>query len=517
MKKLTFINCGLYKSLLFNALLMPVLLLFSGQLNAQTAWGYSCGIFSTPGISPGSIYQFDLTTGAPTLIGSVSCTSGTDLYAGEFINGTFYALENTGKTLVSIDGSANCSTLVNLTGVQSGHTLSGLSHSTATGITYVLSTNISVTSLYTLNMATGALTLVGNLSGVAGGITLMVDGQNNAFVLDIISDKIFPVNLATAVPGTGVSITQNGNPINLNFAQDADFGCNANGDIIGVLYQGGGNGQLGTINPATGVFTATAALGVEVCAFSINCPATTCPATVSIKAKGLKANPWGNNGANDPNTFYYGLTNSKRLDATITGGVGPYTYTWSNTGSNFLLPRSYYPDNTIDLFEPTAATTVTCTISDQGTGCTYYANLFIDWTDEYACPKVGNTWYIKVCQNGTTTCVPWTTGKNLLLNGLATLGDCVTKTQQVSANNSFSLYPNPTSGMLTIEVLASLNAQSELYVLDVNGRIIQSEQIEMLAGYFYHEVDLTALPSGVYMVSLKTEENVYTERIQIVR
>jgi len=507
-----------------NLIIMSVVLAFSST-NAigQTAWGYVCGQVLAPGssFSSGNLYDINLTTGAGTLLGTVNCVGGSDLLAGEFINGTFYALNNTTQKLVTVTNTGACTEVGSLTGLASGHTLSGLSHNPASGITYALSTNVSVSNLYTINLNTGALTLVGSIAGVGGGITLMISNAGAAFVIDIATDAIFPINLSTAVAGTGVTLSFLGNPINLNFAQDADFGCNGLGQIVGVLYTGGGNGRLGTIDPVTGVFTETAFLGAEVCAFSIDCtPPSICPpATATITSPGLN-NAWKSYGANDPYTFYYGIANAQRLNVSISGGVGPYTYQWTSSGSpSDLLARAYYPASSIDLFEPAGAVTITCTITDQGNGCQYIASRYFDWTDEYFCGRTGTTWNITICQNGVTQCVPWTIGRDLLRTNQATLGACQlpAKTDGQRAITAFKLYPNPSSGLFKLEMPISANANGTVEVMDVNGRALYSEVLNMEEGTLYHSIDLGALPNGIYVVRVATENEFATERIQIIR
>ena len=104
------------------------------------------------------------------------------------------------------------------------------------------------------------------------GITLAISESGDAYVLDIVSDKIFKINLTNATTiGPGVPLTDGINPISINFAQDADFDCGANGTLRGILVSGASSALLGTINPATGVFTQTASLGQEICAFSVDC------------------------------------------------------------------------------------------------------------------------------------------------------------------------------------------------------------------------------------------------------
>ena len=53
--------------------------------------------------------------------------------------------------------------------------------------------------------------------------------------------------------------------------------------------------------------------------------------------------------------------------------------------------------------------------------------------------------------------------------------------------------------------------------MDVNGRALYSESVDMAEGVLYHTLDLGALPNGIYVVRVATDNEFATERIQIIR
>jgi hypothetical protein len=251
-----------------------------------------------------------------------------------------------------------------------------------------------------------------------------------------------------------------------------------------------------------------------------NCP----PATIALTAGGLNA-LWVNAGASNPNTFYYGVTNALRVNATIVGGVGPYTYVWSSTGgASTLMPRAYYPPTSIDLFEPTGPVTVTLTITDQN-NCTYSGSINMGWSDEFFCNHLNYkpwTWYLNMCRGGQDTCMTWADARIALRANppTATLGSCnnvPAKTDLVSNVTSFSVYPNPSSGLFILEMPIAANTSGTVTVMDVNGRALYAERLTMQEGMLYHSIDLGALPNGIYVVRVATENEFATERIQIIR
>jgi len=251
--------------------------------------------------------------------------------------------------------------------------------------------------------------------------------------------------------------------------------------------------------------------------FKINLPACA-SGQVTLSSPGLN-NFWKTKGASNPHTFYYGVTNAIRINAKVTGGVGPFTYQWSNSGANnFLLARAYYPANSIDLFEPTYATTISVTVVDQGANCQYDASLFIDWTDEFFCYKVGNTWYIRVCQNGQSVCLPWATGRTLLQTNQATLGVCNTaKTNELTSTSLFmQIQPNPASSTVNV-VAGNMNGQATLRVVDVNGRILIQTEMMAADGIAEHLLDVSNLPLGMYVVQIQNEGIITSEKLMIAR
>jgi len=249
--------------------------------------------------------------------------------------------------------------------------------------------------------------------------------------------------------------------------------------------------------------------------FSVDLP--TCQtAQVTLKATGLNA-LWANAGANDANTFYYGVVDAKRINATVSGGVGPFTYNWSNSGTtNFMLPRTYYPANSIDLFRPTAPTTVTVEVTDMGANCVFSGSIFIDQTDEFFCYVQNNTWFIRMCQNGQTVCVPWTTGRDMLRNNTGTLGACnnINKSDLMIGNElELAIFPNPATDYLTI-VAGDINGVATVSIMDISSRLVKTEKVNANAEL---SIDVSTLPEGMYIITINDGVNFMTEKLMFVR
>ena len=74
---------------------------------------------------------------------------------------------------------------------------------------------------------------------------------------------------------------------------------------------------------------------------------------------------------------------------------------------------------------------------------------------------------------------------------------------EASAIDGYSVYPNPANEVLNID-LDLENYQGDdvsIEVIDINGKIIQLQQVQLTRGYNHLEVDLSEIPSGVYMIN----------------
>jgi hypothetical protein len=79
-----------------------------------------------------------------------------------------------------------------------------------------------------------------------------------------------------------------------------------------------------------------------------------------------------------------------------------------------------------------------------------------------------------------------------------------------------NLFPNPNSGNFTLEVTTT-NGTSQIYTLEVYsplGALLHSETLEV-NGKLTKEMHLNGLSKGVYLLQLKTKENLLTTRFVV--
>ena len=195
------------------------------------------------------LYSIDAATGSATDLGLVGFGDAEGL---AFAGSTLYAIGGTDDVLWDITSPPGA--LVGATGPRS-RTDAGLDYDPTTGTMYNLQGDGAGSSLYTVNLTTGATSLVGSSGTFGDG--LGINGSGAAFAVDgIFTDSLYSVNLTTGALtligglGLGDISTQFG----LTFAD-------------GTLYGLSPGGQLYTFNTTTGAATlvANTVCGTALC------------------------------------------------------------------------------------------------------------------------------------------------------------------------------------------------------------------------------------------------------------
>jgi hypothetical protein len=162
---------------------------------------------------------------------------------GTWANGQWYGtVYNTAipYEFITIDPITGARTVIGDMGIG----MTGLSFNPASGIMYAVGYDgVSNSQLYTINMTTGAPTLVGDC-GAGLLINLAIDLTGNAYSVEIGADVLGSINLAT---GAFTAIGSIG--FNANYAQDMEFDRNKN---ILLMAAYGTTGELRYVDVATG-------------------------------------------------------------------------------------------------------------------------------------------------------------------------------------------------------------------------------------------------------------------------
>ncbi len=79
---------------------------------------------------------------------------------------------------------------------------------------------------------------------------------------------------------------------------------------------------------------------------------------------------------------------------------------------------------------------------------------------------------------------------------------------------SFSVYPNPTSDEFTLFISNSLGNSSDNYILqDITGKTVSSSKLVKDVNNFSKTVNISALPAGIYFLTVSLNNNVSTKKI----
>ncbi|MEK9137179.1 MAG: hypothetical protein AAB393_08655, partial [Bacteroidota bacterium] len=209
------------------------------NLVGERAWGVQY-------IGTRNLVKFNLTT--PGTLVTVAPWGTSNFFAGDFSNdnNTFYGINGTTNNLVRVDTNTAAQTVIGPVTVTSGHTWTSMKIDPTSGTAYATSTNITASTLYTINLTNGATTVVGSMTPIPSviGMAISPSGQMYAYALD---DQFYSVNKAT---GAATLIGPIG--FDANFAQDMDYD-NTTGTLYMAAYNNSlSRGELRTVNTTTG-------------------------------------------------------------------------------------------------------------------------------------------------------------------------------------------------------------------------------------------------------------------------
>lgn len=143
----------------------------------------------------------------------------------------------------------------------------------------------------------------------------------------------------------------------------------------------------------------------------------------------------------------------------------------------------------------------TSTVDPSMTAIGYDWKVFNNTTMVYDIPD--NIVYFVKAQNGKTYKMTFkkfqggTLGRSTFNFYEATLG-----IKDLEGNSGVSIYPNPSSGMLTVEAEGTINNVS---VIDMQGKTVYNTNEGVL--------DLSGLANGIYVITVNTSEGVYHQHI----
>lgn len=241
----------------------------------------------------------------------------------------------------------------------------------------------------------------------------------------------------------------------------------------------------------------TFAPGGEIRGFLLPCPSimVSIPDAYAL-AQGVVAN-----------TVYpaYAPASSLSLQASTTGGMAPYSYSWSNGATNASITVS-----------PTVATTYTLMVHDAN-GCAGSASKMVNVVDVSGGKKGQN---IMICHKGknTLTIAAPAVADHLMhgdmLGGCSEVDNSITSrqagTKQLAQDFSVRVLSNPSPNYFEMQINGDAASKMQLRVYDLQGRTIETKPSlqanqTLRLGAFYRP--------GVYLVQVTQGAQVQTIRL----
>ncbi|GGG58367.1 hypothetical protein GCM10011378_38140 [Hymenobacter glacieicola] len=385
---------------------------------------------------------------------------------------------------------------------------------------------------------------------LAAGATAGTFSSTTGLAVDATTGAI---NLSTSTPGTYTVTNSVGGTCpssatfqvtitapaaaGFNYASTS-FCTSATGTVAPTLATGASAGAFTstaglTLDAATGAITpGTSTPGTYTITNTVaaagGCAAATATATVTITAPAVAsfsypAASYCTSGATNPAPVLASGASAGTFSSTAGLSIDAATGTINLTAST---PGTYTVTNTVAASGACSAVTATTTVTINATPARPTVTVAYSGTTTTltSSATAGNQWYL----NGTA--IPGATNQTYVVSAAAQYGTytvvttsaqgcaslasqplVITTSQKPLAGSSLTIYPNPTpDGRLTLKLQGYTKAV-ELTVFNAVGQPVRT--LTVPAGRPDQALDLSQLPSGVYMLRARTEGGLDVRRI----
>ena len=79
------------------------------------------------------------------------------------------------------------------------------------------------------------------------------------------------------------------------------------------------------------------------------------------------------------------------------------------------------------------------------------------------------------------------------------------------------VYPNPSTGIFTLQFSAASVAKGSIAVADMHGRVLMQTETNFEVGVQERQLDLSNFANGMYFIKVISGDDVKTEKIQILK
>ncbi len=115
-------------------------------------------------------------------------------------------------------------------------------------------------------------------------------------------------------------------------------------------------------------------------------------------------------------------------------------------------------------------------------------------------------------------CVDWATGDEVYnVEVVDNAADCTVGIEDITTNNTLSIYPNPASSMTNISFKSDVNGELQINLYDLAGKLVKSELAYVNAGENNIPVLTDDINSGVYLLQLNAGAESVTKRLTVAK
>ncbi len=171
----------------------------------------------------------------------------------------------------------------------------------------------------------------------------------------------------------------------------------------------------------------------------------------------------------------------------------------------------------------------TTTVSENGVLTFKFANINLPWKSQYGDVMSSGmvTYTIKRKRNvaqGTqfknTAAIYFDYNAPVITNTtINTLNDILSSVDEkvLIDNSDVVLYPNPAADNLSIAINAKESNKGQVNILDITGKILSSQNINLETGKNVINQNTSELPSGIYFVQVKCNESFVTKKLVVIK
>jgi len=187
------------------------------------------------------------------------------------------------------------------------------------------------------------------------------------------------------------------------------------------------------------------------------------------------------------------------ISSDVIGGFGPFTYAWEIFGEENFIQEGQGTDEII-IYVGWADVEVNLTVTD-AFGCVTMCTTTLDCFDSALNPFAGLP--------------PSTNAETILMPG--TNSTSVVDQTPAAYLKQLNLWPNPANGSVNLSFDCSVNHEIQFTLTNFLGQDVLSDQINAHKGSNNHKIDVSKIPQGSYLMQVKSEREMYTKVVVIMR